>query len=90
MILLEIFYYMPLVQIKYFNALIDNKQFFDHPIKNEQEAYERFVKMSRNNDYTPGNLLDCLSRNNYYTSIGTDLSRQTNTTIPQQISSQEN
>ena len=52
---------MPLVQIKYFNALIDNKQFFDHPIKNEQEAYERFVKMSRNNDYTPGNLLDCLS-----------------------------
>ena len=26
-------YYMPLVQIKDFNALIDNKPFFDHPVK---------------------------------------------------------
>ena len=26
-------YYMPLVEIKDFNALIDNKLFFDHPVK---------------------------------------------------------
>ena len=28
-------YYMPLVEIKYFNALIDNKPFFDQPVKNK-------------------------------------------------------
>ena len=26
-------YYMRLVEIKYFNALIDNKPLFDHPLK---------------------------------------------------------
>ena len=26
-------YYMPLVEIKYFNALVDNKAFFDQPVK---------------------------------------------------------
>ena len=40
---------MPLVEIKDFNALIDNKQFFDQPVKNKQEAYEKLVEMSRNN-----------------------------------------
>ena len=28
-------YYMPLVEIKYFNALIDNKLFFDQPVKKQ-------------------------------------------------------
>ena len=28
--------YMPLVEIKDFNALIDNKLFFDQPTKNKQ------------------------------------------------------
>ena len=32
---------MPLVEIKDFKALIDNKPFFDKPVKNKQEAYER-------------------------------------------------
>ena len=41
--------------------------------------------MSRNDDYTAGNLLKHLYRQNYYKHIGIDLSRQTNTNIPQQI-----
>ena len=41
--------------------------------------------MSRNNDYTTGNLLDYLYHQNYYKLIGIDLSRQKNKTIPQQI-----
>ena len=45
-------YYMPLVEIKDFNALIDNRLFFDQPGKNKQRAHENVVKMSRNNDYT--------------------------------------
>ena len=43
------------VEIKDFNALIDNKSFFDVPIKNKREAYEKLAEMSRNNDYTTGN-----------------------------------
>ena len=51
---------MPLVEIKDFNALIDNKQFFDIRVKNEQDAYRKLVEISRNNDYSTGNLLDYL------------------------------
>ena len=41
--------------------------------------------MSRNDDYTTANLLDYLYHEKYYKLIGVDLSRQTNTSIPQQI-----
>ena len=41
--------------------------------------------MSRNNDYTRGNILDFSYHQNYHRFIGIDLSRQTNTSIPQQI-----
>ena len=41
--------------------------------------------MSRNVDYTTENLLDYLYHQSYYKFIGIDLSRQTNTSIPQRI-----
>ena len=47
---------MSLVEIKHFNALIDNKPFFDLPIKSKQEVYEKLVKISRNDDYKARNL----------------------------------
>ena len=78
-------YYMPLVEIKDFNALIDNKPFFDQPIKGKQEAYEKLTEMSRNYDFTTGNLLDFSNHQNYYKRIDTDLSRQRNKNIPEQI-----
>ena len=53
-------HYTTLVEIEDFNALIDNKPFFDQHVK-KQEAYEKLVEMSRNNDYTTGNLLLLLS-----------------------------
>ena len=37
------------------SVLIDGKGFFDLPVKNEEEAYEKIID---NNDYTTGNLLD--------------------------------
>ena len=40
------------------NVLINGKSFFDIPIKNDEEAYEKIIEMGRNNDYTAGNLLD--------------------------------
>ena len=76
--------YMPLVEMKDFNAFIDNKTFFDLPIK-KKEACEKLIKMSRNDDYTTGNLLNELSNQNCYKLIGIDLSRQTNPSNSQQI-----
>ena len=49
---------MPLVEIKYFKALIENKPFFDHPVKKKQNKYKKFIEMPRNDDYTTENLLD--------------------------------
>ena len=34
-------YYLPKVKISDFNVLIDGKSFFDLPVKNEEEAYEK-------------------------------------------------
>ena len=47
-------YYVPNVEIKDFNVLIDGKSIFDFPIKNEEEDYKKIIEMSRNNDYTTG------------------------------------
>ena len=41
--------------------------------------------MSRNDDCAKGNLSDYLYHQNHYKLIGIDLSRQTNTSISQQI-----
>ena len=43
--------------------------------------------MTKNDNCTTENLLDYLYHQNYYKLIGIDLSRQTNTSIPQQINS---
>ena len=45
--------------------------------------------MSGNDDYTIGKLFGYLYHQNYYKLIGIDLSRQTNTNVPQQISFSE-
>ena len=51
-------YYLPKIQIKDFNVLIDGKPFFEIPVKNKEEAYEAIIEISRNNNYTTGNLMD--------------------------------
>ena len=42
---------LKLIEIKEFNVLIDGKCFFDLRVKYE-EAYEKVIEMSNNNDYT--------------------------------------
>ena len=79
-------YYVPNVEIKDFNVLIDGKSFFDLPVKNEEEAYEKIIDMSNNNDYTTGNLLDFAYFKENYKLIAIDLSKQTKLKDPQQIS----
>ena len=78
-------YYVPNVEIKDFNVLIDGKSFFDLPVKNE-EAYEKIIDMSNNNDYTTGNLLDFAYFKENYKLIAIDLGKQTKLKDPQQIS----
>ena len=75
-------YYVPKVRINDFNVLIDGKSFFDLPIKNEGEAYEKTID---NNDYTTGNLLDYAYYKKHYKLIAIDLSKQTKIKDPQQI-----
>ena len=43
---------MPLVEIKDFNAVINNKPFFDQSVKNIQKTYKKLVEITKNDDYT--------------------------------------
>ena len=55
------------------------------PVKNEEEADEKIMNMSNNNDYTIGNLLDFAYFEKNYRLIATYLSNQTISKDPQQI-----
>ena len=79
-------YYVPNVEVKDFNVLIDGKSFFDLPVKNEEEAYEKIIERSNNSDYTTGNLLDFSYFKKTYKLIETDLSKQTKLKDLQKIS----
>ena len=69
-------YYVPNVQIKDFNVLIDGKRFFDMPIKNDKETYEQIIELGKNNDHTTGNLLDYENFSKHYKLIAIDLDKQ--------------
>ena len=69
-------FYLPRVMVKDFNVTIDKLAFFDLPIKTEEEAYEKIIDISRNNEYTTGNLLDYDYFKKYYKLIAIDLSKQ--------------
>ena len=56
------------------------------PVKNEEEAYEKIIEMSNDNDYTSSNLLDFGYLKKNYRLVATDLSKQTKLQDPQQIS----
>ena len=78
-------YYVPKVKVNDFNVLIDGKSFFDLSVKNDEEAYEKIIDMSNNNDYTTGNLLDFAYFKKHYKLIAIDLSKQTKLKDPKQI-----
>ena len=62
--------------VKDFNVIIDKLTFFDLPIKTEKEAYEKIVDISKNNEYTAGNLLDYDYFKKNYKLIAIDLGKQ--------------
>ena len=73
---------MWLVEINDFKELFHNKPLFDQPVKNEQEAYEKLVKMLRCDDYIKGNFIDYSHHQKIYKHSAIDLARQANTSIP--------
>ena len=62
-------FYLPRVMVKDFNVKLDKLAFFNLPIKTEEEAYEKIIDISRNNEYTTANLLDYDYFKNYLTLI---------------------
>ena len=62
--------------VKDYNVVIDKLEFFDLPIKTEGEPYEKIIDISRNNEYTTGNLLDYDYFKKYYKLIAIDLRKQ--------------
>ena len=69
-------FYLPNVMAKDYDVIIDNLAFFDLPIKTEEEAYEKIIDISRNNEYKTGNLFDYDYFKKYYKLIAIDLSKQ--------------
>ena len=71
-------YYIPNVEIKDYNAMVDRKNLFDQPVKTNKVTYENIRKIAtgQGDDYTAGCLLDYTYFKNYYKKIVVDLSNQ--------------
>ena len=69
-------FYLPRVMVKDCHVIVDKLSFFSMPIKTEEEAYEKVIDISRNNEYTTGNLLDYNYFKKHYKLIAIDLSKQ--------------
>ena len=71
-------YYLPKVEIKDYNVMIDGKNFFDQPINSMNKTYEniRKIAMGQRDVYTTGCLLDYSYFKDHYKMIATDLSKQ--------------
>ena len=71
-------YYIPNVEIKDYNVMIDGKNFFDQPVKNDKVTYENIRKIAtgQGDDYTTGSLLGYIYFKNDYKMIAVDLSKQ--------------
>ena len=71
-------YYLPTVEIKDYNIVINGENFFDQPIKNNKITYDNISKIAtgQGDDYTTGCLLDYPYIANTYKMIAVDLSKQ--------------
>ena len=71
-------YYLPKVEIKDYNVMIDGRNFFDQPINSMNKTYENIRKIAsgKGDDYTTGCLLDYPYFKENYKMVAIDLSRQ--------------
>ena len=71
-------YYLPTVEIKEYNTVINGANVFDQPIKNNKTTYDniRKIAIGQGGDYTTGFLLDYPYFKDTYKIIAVDLSKQ--------------
>ena len=71
-------YYLPTVEIKDYNIMINGENFFDQPIKNNKVTYNNIRKIAtgQGDDYKTGCLLNYPYFANTYKMIAVDLSKQ--------------
>ena len=71
-------HYLPTVEIKDYNIMINGENVFDQPIKNNKITYDNMRKIAtgQGDDYTTGCLLDYPYFANTYKMIAVDLSKQ--------------
>ena len=70
--------YLPNVQLKKYNIMINGENLFDKPVQNDKVTYEniREITTGQGDDYTTGYLLDCPYFKDSYKMIAVDLSKQ--------------
>ena len=71
-------YYLPNVEIKNYNVMIDGRNFFDQSINSMNKTYENIKRVSKvpGDDYTSGCFLDYSYFKENYKMISIDLSNQ--------------
>ena len=71
-------YYLPNVEMKNYNVMINGESFFDQPIKNNKVTYESIKKIDagQGDGYTTGCLLDYPYFKDSYKMAAVDLSKQ--------------
>ena len=70
-------YYLPNAEIKDYNVMVDVKNFFDQPMKDNKVTYENIRKIAtgQRDDYTTGCLLDYPYFKDSYKIIAVNLSK---------------
>ena len=71
-------YYLPRIDLKKYNVIIDGRNFYDNPIEGDIEKYRELKKLmiGKGEDYTTGPLLDCNYFDKHYKLVAVDLSKQ--------------
>ena len=71
-------YYLLTLEIKGYNFMINGRNFFDQPIKNDLKTYDNIEKIAtgRGDNYTTGCLIDYIYFKNCYKLIVIDLNKK--------------
>ena len=71
-------YYLPRIDLKKHNVIIDGRNFYDNPIERDIEKYRELKKVmiGKGEDYTTGSLLDYNYFKDHYELVAVNLSKQ--------------
>ena len=71
-------YYLPRIDLKKYNVILDGRNFYDNPIENNIEKYRELKQamIGKGEDYITGSLLDYEYFKEHYKLVAVDLSKQ--------------